>query len=101
MPPFENLMNYILGTTTLASLFLAWKSKNSEIKKAEASALEIIQGVYDKFCIDTDKKFERMQNEIQLVKEENYQFKSLVTGLQKEVEQYKIKCSHCANNLSK
>ena len=102
------ILNYIFGSTTLVSIYIAYKSRKSEIKKAEASALETIQGVYDKFCADTEKKFdkmdaenEKMKMEIKLVKQENFQFQTKVNQLQSEVELYKTKCVHCSNNKAK
>ena len=95
------ILNYLFGSTTLVSIYIAYKSRKSEIKKAEASALETIQGVYDKFVSDTDKKFEGMRTEIKIVKEENFQFQTMVGNLRSELEQYKSKCVHCSNNKAK
>ena len=32
------ILNYFLGSTTLVSIYLAWKSRKSSIKQAEATA---------------------------------------------------------------
>lgn len=45
MPPIEILLNYFLGSTTLVSVYIAWKSRKSELKKTEASALEAIDSI--------------------------------------------------------
>jgi hypothetical protein len=38
MPPLEIILNYIFGSTTLVSIYIAWKSRNHELKKSEAQA---------------------------------------------------------------
>ena len=37
-----------MGSTTLISIYIAWRSRNSELKKTEASALEAIDSIYTK-----------------------------------------------------
>lgn len=34
------LLNYFFGSTTVVSIFIAWKSRKSQLKQAEATALE-------------------------------------------------------------
>lgn len=92
------ILNYFFGSTTIVSIYIAFKSRKSEIKKAEANALETIQTVYNKFVADTEIKFDSMRTEIKIVKEENFQFQKRVDTLQKEVEKYQKKCIHCSNN---
>jgi hypothetical protein len=89
MPSIEILLNYVLGSTTLASTFIAWKSRNSEIKKAEASALENMQSVYDKFTAQTEQRFEQMQKIIDTQSEE-------IRALKGALLNSKSKCTECA-----
>jgi peptidoglycan hydrolase CwlO-like protein len=77
----SEILNYLLGSTTLVTIYVAWRSRKSEIKKAEANALETIQSVYDKFVRDTDRKIEQMRDEIH--------------SLKAEVQEYKRKCGNC------
>lgn len=83
------ILNYLFGSTTIVSIYIAFKSRKSEIKKAEANALETIQTVYNKFVADAEIKFDSMLAEIKIVKEENFQFQKRVDQLQLEVENIK------------
>jgi hypothetical protein len=89
MPSIEILLNYLLGSTTLVSIYVAWKSRNSEIKKAEASALENMQSVYDKFTAQTEQRFEQMQKIIDTQSEE-------IRALKGALLSSKNKCTECA-----
>ncbi|HLF53536.1 hypothetical protein [Flavobacterium sp.] len=95
--PLEIMLNYLLGSTTLVSIYIAWSSRKSEIKKAEASALENIQSVYDKFTDQTEKRFEQMQKTIDkqtiVIKENRDEIKLLNDNL----FDYQKKCKMCAN----
>lgn len=91
MPPIETLLNYVLGSTTLVSIYVAWRSRNSEIKKTEASALEAIDSIYTKMSIVTDKKFEEMQR---IIDENTIEIKNL----KEQLEQYQRRCGACLNN---
>lgn len=89
--PIENitlLLNYILGSTTLVSIYIAWKSRKSEVKKAEAIALENMQTVYDKFTAQTDKKFEEMQALINQQAEE-------IKNLKSQIKDNEKRCKNC------
>jgi len=55
------ILNYIFGSTTLVSIYIAWQSRNSEIKKAEADALDRMQVVYDKLVEHTDKELDKLR----------------------------------------
>jgi hypothetical protein len=91
MPPIEILLNYFLGSTTLVSIYIAWKSRNSELKKTEASALEAIDSIYTKMSIVTDKKFEEMQR---IIEQNTIEIKNL----KKQIEEYQKRCAGCSNN---
>ena len=91
MPPIETLLNYFLGSTTLVSVYIAWKSRNSELKKTEASALEAIDSIYTKMSIVTDKKFEEMQR---IIEQNTIEIKNL----KEQLEEYQKKCAQCSNN---
>lgn len=91
MPPIETLLNYILGSTTLVSIYIAWKSRNSELKKNEASALEAIDSIYTKMSIVTDKKFEEMQR---VIDENTIE----IRNLKEQLQEYQKRCSGCLNN---
>ncbi|WP_395074549.1 hypothetical protein [Flavobacterium sp.] len=91
MPPIEILLNYFLGSTTLVSIYIAWKSRKSELKKTEASALEAIDSIYTKMSIVTDKKLEEMQR---IIDENTIEIKNL----KKQLEDYQKKCAQCSNH---
>ncbi|MBN9285583.1 MULTISPECIES: hypothetical protein [unclassified Flavobacterium] len=91
MPPIEILLNYFLGSTTVVSIYIAWKSRNSELKKTEASALEAIDSIYTKMSIVTDKKFEEMQR---IIDENTVE----IRNLKEQLQEYQKRCAQCANN---
>jgi predicted RNase H-like nuclease (RuvC/YqgF family) len=91
----SNILNYLLGSTTLASIYIAWKSRKSEIKKAEANALETIQLVYDKFAKDTDERIDRLTREITHLRTENQELKRNQHEILKDLNEYKQKCHSC------
>ncbi|WP_300568440.1 hypothetical protein [Flavobacterium sp.] len=91
MPPIEILLNYFLGSTTLVSIYVAWRSRNSELKKTEASALEAIDSIYTKMSIVTDKKFEEMQRIIDANTIE-------IKNLKEQLQEYQRRCAECSNN---
>lgn len=78
------ILNYFLGSTTLVSIYLAWKSRKSSIKQAEATALEGVDAIYQKMVVATDKKFAEMDKEIA-------ELKQILTD-------YITQCSACENN---
>ncbi len=91
MPPIEIILNYFLGSTTLVSIYIAWRSRNSEIKKTEASALEAIDSIYTKMSIVTDKKFEEMQR---IIDENTIEIKNL----KEQLQEYQRRCAGCLNS---
>jgi len=82
--PLEIILNYIFGSTTLVSIYIAWRSRNSELKKSEASALEGIDSAYDKMVTQVNKQFDKMQKRIE--------------ELENKLDQYVKQCSECSNN---
>lgn len=91
MPPIEILLNYFLGSTTLVSIYIAWRSRKSELKKTEASALEAIDSIYTKMSVVTDKKFEEMQRTIN---ENTIE----IRNLKEQLQEYQKRCAGCLNN---
>lgn len=91
MLPIETLLNYFLGSTTLISIYIAWRSRKSEIKKTEASALEAIDSIYTKMSIVTDKKFEEMQR---VIDENTIE----IRNLKEQLQEYQKRCAGCLNN---
>ena len=94
MPPtitIAELLNYFLGSTTLVSIYIAWKSRKSAIKQAEASALDSIDGIYDKMSARVDKEIEKYEKII--VKQD-----AKITEMGKLINQYVEQCSACINN---
>lgn len=89
--PIEHIMQFLtlfFGSTTFVSLYIAWKSRKSDVKKAEAVALENMQVVYDKFTEQTDRKFEEMQTLINKQSEE-------IKTLKSQIADYERKCKLC------
>jgi hypothetical protein len=78
------LLNYFFGSTTLISIIIAWKSRKSSIKQAEATALEGVDAIYQKMIAATDKKFAEMDKEI--------------ANLKQMLTDYITQCSTCENN---
>jgi hypothetical protein len=90
MLPIETILNYFLGSTTLISIYIAWRSRNSELKKTEASALEAIDSIYTKMSIVTDKKFEEMQR---IIDENTIE----IINLKEQLQDYQKRCASCLN----
>ena len=85
------ILNYFLGSTTLVSIYLAWKSRKSTLKQAEATALDSIDGIYDKMSIRVDKELEKYQK---IIDKQDKKIEDLGKKLKEYVEQ----CSACSNN---
>lgn len=66
------ILTALFGSTSMFSLYLLWRTRKSEIKKAEATTLDAIDSIYTKMTIATDKKIEEMQNII-----DNYSLKQI------------------------
>ena len=80
----SEILNYLFGSTTLISIYIAWSSRKSSIKQAEATALEGVDAIYQKMVVATDKKFEEMKRTIQ--------------ELEQKLDGYITQCSTCENN---
>lgn len=87
-PSIEIILNYVFGSTTLVAIWIAWKSRNSELKTKEASALESIDSIYNKMSASMDKEFEKMQKTIDKQTAE-------IDKLKKTVNEYASKCANC------
>ncbi|MBF03234.1 MAG: hypothetical protein CMP76_08055 [Flavobacterium sp.] len=101
----HQILNLFLGSTTIVSILIAWKSRKAEIKKIEAlSNQEISKSdqekiataektieLLDKLRERMDKEFEIMSKKIATVEEENKKIKG-------ELDLYKNQCSKCSNN---
>ncbi len=59
------IFNYIFGSTTLVSIYVAWHSRKAQIKTAEATALTSMQVVYDNFVIHTEKELQKLRQTIE------------------------------------
>ncbi|AXG72935.1 hypothetical protein DVK85_01285 [Flavobacterium arcticum] len=78
------ILNYILGGTSLASAYVAWVSRKSQVQLAETNVLVKMQAAYKTFVADQQKEYEELKKEFELVK--------------KKLAEYESKCKHC-NNL--
>lgn len=81
MPSIEVILNYFFGSTTLISIYIAWKSRKSQLKQTEATALESIDSIYNKMSESLEKRFTDMEKEIERLKA--------------ELKEYKDKCQNC------
>lgn len=99
MPPLEIILNYIFGSTTLVSIYIAWKSRNADVKKSEAQATqEEIKGKKD--LADLEREiYERVLNELNnhlLTRDKEINtLQEIVNDLKKQVEDYKTICDKC------
>jgi peptidoglycan hydrolase CwlO-like protein len=94
MPPIEILLNYIFGSTTLVSIYIAYKSRKSEIKKAETGALADIGLLYDKFTTQMNNKFDEMQRTIDNQANEIHELKQTI-------EENQNKCLECKTKITR
>ncbi|HRB72443.1 hypothetical protein [Flavobacterium sp. UBA4197] len=89
--PIENisiLLNYFFGSTTVVSIYIAWKSRKASIRKANAeaqkeeiTAISIMSELYDKVSASLKKDYERMQKRID--------------ELEIKVKEYETRCKNC------
>lgn len=80
----SEIFNYFLGSTTIVSIYIAWQSRKSEIKKAETTALQGIQEVYDKFVIQTNAEFEKMKLIIEDQNKKIIELEKIIKSLKNE-----------------
>ncbi len=85
------ILTALFGSTSIFSIYLLWKTRKSEIKKAEATTLDAIDSIYTKMALATDKKFEEMQKIIDQQTQE-------IRDLKIKVKQYSDNCSNCKTN---
>ncbi len=116
------ILTALFGSTSIFSIYLLWKTRKSEIKKAEATTLDAIDSIYTKMTVATDKKIEEMQKIIDSYSLKKIEFDNLskisienekkvnhlqitITNQNKEivklknlVQQYSDKCLNCKTN---
>ncbi|MBY0485943.1 MAG: hypothetical protein K2P85_01930 [Flavobacteriaceae bacterium] len=90
-----SILTALFGSTSIVSIYLLWKTRKSEIKKAEATTLDAIDSIYTKMTLATDKKLEDMQKTIESQTQKIESQSKKITELQKQVKQYSDKCSKC------
>lgn len=90
----SEILNYFFGSTTLISIFIAWKSRKSAIKQAEATSLESIDSIYNKMSERVDKEIAKYEK---IIEKQDTKIEELSKMLNEYVEQ----CSVCANNKIK
>ena len=61
MPTVSIILNYFFGGTALVAIYIAWKSRKSSIKQAEATALLTVDSIYNKMTIRVDKEIEKYE----------------------------------------
>lgn len=96
--PLSEILTYLFGSTTLVSIYIAWRSRNSELKKSEANALESIDNIYDKMSLRVDKEMEKYQK---IIDKQDLNIKKQdeeINGIKKLLNQYVSQCSICPNN---
>lgn len=88
-----SIISAVLGGTNIYAFWLLWKTRKSDIKKTEASALDSIDAIYVKMSASTDKKLDEMQKTID---NQSIEIKELT----KSVQDYAKKCANCKINQS-
>lgn len=95
MPPYiTELLNYILGSTTIVAGLVAWKSRKSAIKQNEATALESFDSMYNKVTATLEKELNKM-----IVKIETQD--RTILEMEKRLSDYITQCTECPNNKIK
>lgn len=113
MPPLEIILNYIFGSTTLVSIYIAWKSRNHELKKSEAQAKqEEVKGkkdlsdleheIYLRLSKELNNQLDTRSKRIKDLEEAQEQMKTTIKlqvgnieSLTKLVENYRKTCDEC------
>ena len=88
---FEEFKDYIATgiisiVTGLFSFFAGKRMSDAEVQKAEGSALETIQSVYDKFAADTRGKITELSSEIKILTDKVKDLSGHVIDLEKDLE---------------
>lgn len=102
------IFNYFFGSTTLIAIYIAWKSRKSSIKQAEATALETIDSIYDKMSTRVDKEMAKYQKiidkqdeKIEKQSDEIGKNRNEIKETNKLLDQYVNQCKTCVNNKMK
>lgn len=103
--PLSEILNYLFGSTTILAIFIAWKTRKSEIKKIEAlSSQEVSRSEQEKLktadgAIELINKLrETMKEQYEEMKLEMVELKRENKQIKEELNLYKNQCSKCANN---
>ena len=90
---FYNILTTIFGGGSLVALFLERKKRQSSAKQEEASALETIQSVYDKFVKDSQNRYLELLTQINEIKKELDNVYTELEKVTKELDEEKQKGS--------
>ena len=75
------ILNLLLGGTTLTGFYIAWKTRNAQVQITETNAIQELQKAYRDFIADQRTEVDELKKE--------------VVRLRTELEQYKSQCKHC------
>lgn len=75
------ILSLLFGSTTLASLVVAWNSRKAQVQITESNALQEMQKAYRDFVSDQRAEVDELKSEIH--------------KLRQELQEYKSKCKHC------
>lgn len=75
------ILNLLLGGTTITGFIIAWKSRNAQVQITETNAIQELQKAYRDFIADQRTEVDELKKE--------------VVRLRTELEQYKSQCKHC------
>ncbi|MEE1899592.1 hypothetical protein V1389_14680 [Flavobacterium rakeshii] len=78
---FSEILNFIFGSTTLASVYVAWSSRKAQVQITESQAIQELQKAYATFVQDTLQR--------------NAEMKAEIKSLRDELQGWKNKCQHC------
>ena len=97
-----SILATVLGGTNIYTFWLFWKTRKSDIKKTEATALESIDAIYVKMSASTNAKLDEMQATIDKQGDTIKNQSEIIMGqtikienLTKSVQAYAKKCANC------
>lgn len=103
--PLSEILNYLFGSTTIVAIFIAWKTRKSEMKKIEALSNQEVSKSDQEKIITADKALdlinkltERMDLEMEKSNREISKLEAKLDNVEKELNLYKNQCSKCSNN---
>lgn len=85
---FLEIFAALSGGTNVLGFYTFFKNRKAESKKVEASALESMQNVYDKFVLQAELRFEQMQKTIDNQQRE-------IDKLKENLKTQIAKCRNC------